>query len=296
MASAPDEPGTERALEVLNELRGCDLRVVRAMPEGEASHATVVADGEGRRSLFKWWPAWGGEHDSLEYLEQVVPRVERLRGRGYPAPEYLITAATGDLLFIVQELLPGRPPQRLLAAHVERLVELNALQQGDGEDDLGWGTFMVRTLTHGADGYCLHAPLRAHSRAGVELLHRVVAIGRDTPPDSLPVAGTAHFDFHHLNVLVEGEHVCGVVDWEGCRAGDPCFDLVTLHFCSAEGELDEAAQRRLWDLITSRSEAVALRAYVAHMALRLSSWSAVHHDRSTTERWLARSAWALDLT
>jgi phosphotransferase family enzyme len=292
MASAPAE--TERALEVLNDLRGCDLRVVSAMPDGEASHATVVEDGNGSRSVLKWWRAWGGEHDSLEYLERVVPRVERLRARGYPSPEYLITAAAGDLLFIVQRLLPGRPPVPLLPAHVEQLVALNALQEGGGEDDLGWGEFLVRTLTEGADGYCLHEPLRAFSPQGAELLDRIVEIGRAMPPESLPASGTAHLDFHHLNVLVEGDRVSGVVDCEGCRPGDPCFDLVTLHFCSAEGGLDRAAQRRLWQQIAERRPAPAVLVYVAHMALRLSSWSAVHHDRATTERWIARSEAALD--
>jgi aminoglycoside phosphotransferase (APT) family kinase protein len=294
MAEASGESGTARALEVLNELRGCDLRAVSAMPEGEASHATVVEDGNGRRSLLKWWRAWGGEHDSLEYLERVVPRVDRLRARGFPAPAYLVTAASADLLFIVQELLPGRPPDPLLPVHVEQLTALNALQEDDGEGGSGWGEYMVRTLTEGADGYCLHAPLRAFSRDGAALLDRITRIGRETPPDSLPAPGTAHCDFHHLNVLTEGERVSGVVDCEGCRAGDPCFDLVTLHFCSAEGGLGDAAQRRLWESIAARRPAPVLRAYVAHMALRLSSWSAVHHDRATTERWLARSEVALD--
>ena len=39
----------------------------------------------------------------------------------------------------------------------------------------------------------------------------------------------------------------------------------------------------------SARDAATLRAYLAHMSLRLSSWSAVHHDEATTARWLAHS-------
>ena len=72
------------------------------MPDGEASHATVVADAAGNRSLLKWWQIAGGESDSLEHVERVVPIVERLRSRGYPAPRHQLTATAESLLFVLQ--------------------------------------------------------------------------------------------------------------------------------------------------------------------------------------------------
>jgi hypothetical protein len=42
--------------------------MVAAMPDGEASHATLVADAAGSRSLLKWWQITGGESDSLEHI------------------------------------------------------------------------------------------------------------------------------------------------------------------------------------------------------------------------------------
>jgi Ser/Thr protein kinase RdoA (MazF antagonist) len=264
------------------------------MPDGEASHATVVADPAGHRSLLKWWQMAGGESDSLDHIERVVPLVERLRGRGYPSPRHLLTATAESLLFVLQELLPGRPPVPLLPTHVEQLVDLNRLQEELRGDRGGWGAFICRTLLAGADGYCLHAPLRRHSPAGAALLDRVIAIGEATDPAALPVAGIAHFDFHHLNVLAEGDRITGIVDCEGARAGDPCFDLVTLLYCSAEGGLGDDHQLRPWQLLRDRRDAATLRAYLAHMSLRLSSWSAVHHDDATTSRWLAHSQMWLD--
>jgi Phosphotransferase enzyme family len=279
---------------VLNRAHGCGLRVVAAMPDGEASHATVVADPAGNRSLLKWWQMAGGESDSLDHIERVVPLVERLRGRGYPAPCHLLTANAESLLFVLQELLPGRPPVPLLPVHVEQLVELNRLQEEEQADDGGWGAFLRRTLVTGADGYCLHAPLRRHSPAGAALLDRVIAIGEATDPGALPVGGIAHFDFHHLNVLAEGDRITGIVDCEGARVGDPSFDLVTLLYCSAEGRLGGDHQLQLWQLLRDRRDAGTLRAYLAHMSLRLSSWSAVHHDDATTARWLGHSQMWLD--
>ncbi len=264
------------------------------MPDGEASHATMVADPAGNRSLLKWWQMAGGESDSPDHIERVVPLVERLRVRGYPAPRHLLTANADSLLSVLQELLPGRPPVPLLPVHVEQLVELNRLQEEEPYDGGGWGAFLCRTLVTGADGYCLHAPLRQHSPAGAALLDRVIAIGKGTDPAALPVAGIAHFDFHHLNVLAEGDRITGIVDCEGARGGDPCFDLVTLLYCSAEGRLGGDEQLDLWQLLRDRRDATTLRAYLAHMSLRLSSWSAVHHHDATTARWLAHSQMWLD--
>jgi hypothetical protein len=220
--------------------------------------------------------------------------VERLRVRGYPSPRQLLTATAESLLFVLQELLPGRPPVPLLPVHVEQLVELNRLQEEERADGGGWGAFLRRTLVSGADGYCLHAPLRLHSPAGAALLDRVVAIGGATDPAALPVAGIAHFDFHHLNVLAEGDRITGIVDCEGARVGDPSFDLVTLLYCSAEGGLGDDDQLQLWQLLRDRRDAATLCAYLAHMSLRLSSWSAVHHDDGTTDRWIVHSQMWLD--
>jgi hypothetical protein len=264
------------------------------MPDGEASHATVVADAAGNRSVLKWWQIASGESDSLEHIERVVPLVERLRGRGYPSPRHLLRATAESLLFVLQELLPGRPPVPLLPVHVEQLVGLNRLQEDERGDGDEWGAFLCRTLVTGADGYCLHAPLRRHSPAGAALLDRVIAIGEATDPATLPVAGIAHFDFHHLNVLAEGDRITGIVDCEGARVGDPCFDLVTLLYCSAEGGLGDDDQLQLWRLLRDRRDPEVLRAYLAHMSLRLSSWSAVHHDQATTERWVGHSQMWLD--
>ena len=152
----------------------------------------------------------------------------------------------------------------------------------------------MRTLLQGADGYCLHEPMRAHSTGSAALLERIVAIGEATSPSSLPGRDMAHLDFHHLNVLATSGVITGVIDCEGIRPGDRAFDLVTLLFCSEEGGLDARRQDKLWAQVLSLRETEVIQAYVAHMALRLASWSIVHHDAADAARWIAQGERWLD--
>jgi len=284
---------TSDALRALCLETGREFTEVAPLAGGQVSHATVIAEG-GIRLVLRWWEPRGGESDSLPWLRRAAGRVAVLRGRGYPAPGYEAIAERDGILLVVQELLPGRPPDRLTREHIAQLVALNALQQATQPGDPEWGPYLVGTLLHGADGYCLHEPMRTHSAAAAALLDRIVSIGEATQAPALPSADLAHLDFHHLNVLVEGGAVTGVIDCEGIRPGDHAFDLVTLLFCSEEGGLDGGAQDELWGHIRGLRDAAVLRAYVAHMALRLASWSILQHDRGTADRWIAHGERWLD--
>jgi hypothetical protein len=285
---------TADALELVARRAGRRFTAVAALPDGAVSHATVVADADDGRWLLKWWQPAEGEQDSREWLSAAAERVERLRQRGYPAPRLELIAAGAGLLVLVQQLLPGRPPDPLGRGHVEQLVALVELQADAQPPAPRWGELIRHTLLDGGEGYCLHEPLRSHSAEGAALLERVRSIGRACDPAALPASDTAHFDLHHLNVLCQGERVTGIVDCEGARAGDRAFDLVTLLFCSAEGGLAEADQRWLWSLLGEMREPAVLRAYMAHMGLRVSSWWAAHHDRRDTDRWITHAGRWLD--
>ena len=45
-----------------------------------------------------------------------------------------------------------------------------------------------------------------------------------------------HFDFQDANILVRNGAIAGVIDWEGCCAGDRAFDLVTFCYYALEEE------------------------------------------------------------
>ena len=99
-----------------------------------------------------------------------------------------------------------------------------------------------------------------------------------------------HFDFQGSNILTVGDAVGGVVDWEGCCAGDRAFDLATLWFYAGAGSEAAADQlERLWRLLVARTGPRLLGVYLAHLVLRQVDWSIRFHDRAVVARWLARA-------
>jgi Predicted aminoglycoside phosphotransferase len=103
--------------------------------------------------------------------------------------------------------------------------------------------------------------------------------------DRVPEADAiVHWDFTPDNVLADDGHVTGVIDWEGVRAGDPRFDLVTLAFYAPGTPLLEAAVEELDPGVRA--------VYRAHLCVRQAEWSLRRHDEATGERMLA---YALDV-
>ena len=110
----------------------------------------------------------------------------------------------------------------------------------------------------------------------------------------LPSEDVVHVDFHHRNVLLAEGAVAAVIDWEGCRSGDAAFDLVTLAFGLTVARVPAAARERMWDEARRRAAPDALRAYVAHMALRQVDWSIRHRTAADVDHWLGVAHTFLD--
>jgi aminoglycoside phosphotransferase (APT) family kinase protein len=72
-----------------------------------------------------------------------------------------------------------------------------------------------------------------------------------------------------------------VIDWEGVRAGDPRFDLVTLAFYAPGTPLLDEAMEELDPGVRA--------VYEAHLCVRQAEWSLRRHDEETGERMLAYS-------
>lgn len=123
------------------------------------------------------------------------------------------------------------------------------------------------------------ATLRGHSDRSRELLARcqdaVRRFGERVPEASAIV----HWDFTPDNVLVHDGRVTGVIDWEGLRAGDPCFDLVTLAFYAP-------GTPRLDDYLFGLDPGLRT-VYQAHLCVRQAERSLRLHDAAAGERMLA---------
>ena len=240
--------------------------------------------------LLKWFP----DEAVADRYGVLLPGLDRIRSRGVPVPEYPYVLVVDGWTVSAQRVLPGTPMRNPPLVTVAGMVECVAAMTGVGcplptPDLLPWGSSVVHTLTVGTDGWGMHEPLRTASRRSAAVLDRVRAVGADADPAWFPADGLAHLDLHTDNVLVGDDGaVTGIVDWEGACAGDPRFDLVRYAF-----DLDGHDQP-VWEIVEATGiEPRVLRAYVAHHALRCTSWAIRFHPEDVP-RQLARAERVLD--
>jgi hypothetical protein len=261
----------------LAELTGVRLVVDGPCPGGEVG-AAYVRWPDGRRGV----------------LTGASPRVALAavaRAAGLPVPRYDLVAEVDGATVAVQERLPGHPPAVVDRALVEAMVVLNGRMAGLLADrpDLPPAELF---LTGSGPGFCVHEPLAGYDRRTARLLRWVREVG--AARSSADGDDLVHLDFHPGNVLVDAGRITGLVDWDGASRGDRYLDLVTLRFDLAL----RAPDLTEWfdDLLTDVVPPDRLRAYWAHMSLRLVDWAIRHHTAADVDRWLAvaevgRRAW-----
>jgi aminoglycoside phosphotransferase (APT) family kinase protein len=203
-----------------------------------------------------------------------------LRELGYPAPRYVRVEADWAL----QEELPGEPLEPWLPLSEEIATQLLSLHELHAEAfpvaaPGSWRRVVASSVLSGARSYVRLATLRDHSDGSRELLARCQEAVRrfgDRVPETSAIV---HWDFTPDNVLVRNGRVTAVIDWEGARAGDPQFDLVTLAFYAPGTPLLEHAVSALDP---------GLRAvYQAHLCVRQAEWSLRRHDTERGDRMLS---------
>jgi hypothetical protein len=255
-------------IERIAAITGVRLVLEGPCPGGEVG-AAYVRWPDGRRSVL------------TEGRSRAGHLLDLARAAGVPTARYELSAHVDGARIVVQQRLPGAPPQRLDAGLVHRMLVLNDRLGGLLTDR--WDVPPVDLyLTEDGPGFCLHGPLRSHSPRTARLLAWVHEVGADAP-DLDEDYDLVHLDFHPGNVLVSGDHITGVVDWDGAMRGDRHFDLVTLRFYLSEHapHLAGPVDARLAALPAQRR-----RAFWAHMSLRQVDWSVRHHDAATVDRWL----------
>jgi aminoglycoside phosphotransferase (APT) family kinase protein len=270
--------------------------VVRDLPgyvlEGRAERgesgegAWYATDRNGRPVVVKWFD----DLDARERFETTAGALDVLRSRGYPVPAYVAIEEVGGVLVLAQSRLDGRTDVPVTERTVADVLRLNDLQADVAapRPHESWGAFMIHTLTVGEDGWCMHAPLHAHSARTRRLVERAEAIGADADPAWFPDTGIIHLDLHPGNVLAGDDgSIVGVVDWEGACAGDPRFDLTSFAFCAEVGGGAPAALiEPVWRVLEATVDERVLRAYAVHQAIRLVDWTLRHHSAAEAERWL----------
>lgn len=211
------------------------LVVVDILPGGEHGAASV-RDGAGRRLVLKIFPEEKGQ------VVQVGARVARcLRDRGVGVPDPYRAGASAGHAYVVQGLCRGSVPVPLKLVHAEQLARWWECQLGACPEGGSWPEDVSRALTVGDSGlWAEHGPIveaaerecgnSVTARAAAQLLGEIREVGSAVDPTRLTRGDALHTDFHHANVLVSGDDVVAIVDWDAARPGDARYDLVILSF------------------------------------------------------------------
>jgi Phosphotransferase enzyme family len=275
-----------QVVELIRARRGLSLRPVGFFVGGEVGAADVRGD-DGTRYVLKWW-----EGDA-EAGRRAAALVGRLRQVGYPIPRFIVADDVGGVTVMLQEYVQGRVRDDMPDEVIETLLSLNGLQARAGDSaTTDWTNYIVGSLLVGCEGYCVHQSLRDYDRRTSELLETIRATGDAV--EELPAGDVVHVDFHHRNVLLNGNAVTAVIDWEGCRSGDAAFDLATLAFGLSVAKVSARARGQVVEEFRRRAAPGARRAYVAHMALRQVDWSIRHRTAEDVDHWLGVSSEYLD--
>jgi len=263
----------EQLMRDVNDATGAGLEFVARAAAGEVG-AAFVRWPDGRDGVLTRGYGTPAE------LRRTAEVLEAARRDGLPVPRYQLVAELPDGVGVVQERLPGRPPETVDRALLESMIALTDEFTGRGA---GLPVPSMYLLESGP-GFCLHESLERYDDRTRRLLNRIHEIGRDEP-GVMTGDDLVHLDFHSGNVLTEAGRITGIVDWDGIGRGDRRFALVTLRF-DAHVRLPGADLTWFDELLESTLEPAVLRLYWAHMTLRQVDWSIRHHTPADTTAWL----------
>ncbi len=276
----------ETAASMLSDVTGKPFRHVRQLSGGETgAHQFLGPDG--RSIVVKWDTTATGR----AFRGEAVVLSERLRcAAGWPVPAESVVDSEG-ITFIVQEFMPGTPPNTLNHGLIDRLLELHARRLGlaDPHDPVRWPANLLTTLTVGGHGYCRHDSLERYDDRTRSLIGRIESFGRSLKADDFTGGDVIHWDLHPGNLLVDGGELSAVVDTDFALIGDAGFDLVMLALTSLQVDCDPGVRSRLFSEAFDHLPPLRAQAYLAHLFVRLIDWPIRRNSPTEVDFWLARA-------
>jgi aminoglycoside phosphotransferase (APT) family kinase protein len=263
----------ELLLEQINQRHGAGFRLQGRCGGGENEGAWTVVDAAGTPFVLKWHR----RPDRLSGLERARRITDHLRLRGAPVPAYRLIGALPDgVAYWIQTALPGAPAHDLSLDHVRQLLAANDLQAGQAlSAEQDWSAYVRAVVFAGESGWAeslaRHSP---ETRAVLERLRRLVA---DRETSRLRTDDLCHGDLGLGNVLLDGDTVSGIIDWDAAGCGDRALDLSKLLYgCYRNEPIRTPLQAR----IVALSGRGALEIYMAYNILAQLDWSIHHHPRA----------------
>lgn len=254
---------------------------------GGETGATEIRRADGTRFVLKWEV----DVDNQQRRKLGAHLAERLRSEAsWPSPEQELVDTDGTLL-IVQEFMPGNNVDHLSHDLVDRILELHQNRLGLTVVDrpTEWGSYMLKMLVHGGDGYCLHEPLRTFDARTSQLIERIEEIGHSTDPDDLSGSDVIHHDLHPGNLLQVDGQLSAVVDMDYTRIGDAAFDLTMLAISSLGVTADPGVRTRLFEHGVAALSDPKRRVYVSNLVLRNLDWAIRKSRHSEIDFWLTQT-------
>jgi thiamine kinase-like enzyme len=276
----------EAAASLLAHETGKPFQLIGRLTGGETG-AHKFLGGDGRPVVVKWDSRPG----SRQLREEAVVLSERLRTvAGWPVPAQSVVE-TEEVIFVIQEFMPGSPPGHFDHRLVDRLLELHSRRLGlaQANDPVHWPTALIETLTVGGEGYCLHSSLRNFDGRTRSLVDRVEAFGSTIDESDLIGRDIVHWDLHGGNLLVADGSLAAVVDTDFAVVGDAGFDLVTLALSSLTLPCDAGVRSRLFSSAFDGLDDLRAQSYLAHLLVRIIDWPIRRRQIDEVEFWLARA-------
>jgi aminoglycoside phosphotransferase (APT) family kinase protein len=294
-ALVPDDP----ALAPVRKLDAEQLvRQVNASAQAGLEFRGRAAGGEVGAAYVRWPDGRDGvltwSHVDVGVLRRTGEILAAARERGLPVPAYDLIAELPDGIGIVQERLPGSPPEVVDRPLLEEMIGLSERFVGLLADRPDVPVPSMHLLESGR-GFSVHESLERYDDRTRLLLGWVHEVGRSAPEPAMRGDDMVHLDYHTGNLLTDDAgRITGIVDWDGIGRGDRRFGLVTLRFDAWGRRLPDDDQAWFDELLESVLDPSMLRVYWAAMSLRQVDWSIRHHTPAAVEHWLALAETRID--
>jgi aminoglycoside phosphotransferase (APT) family kinase protein len=272
----------------VNERAGSRLEFVRVAAHGDTGGAAFVHWPDGRDGVVT------RSAESVAHLRQTAEVLSALRSRGLPVPRHDLVVELGDgTVALVQERMPGEPPDWVDAGVIDAMVAMNERFAGVLKDRPDVPTPPLHLRLSGAV-FPRHEVLEEHSERSRRLLRRILEVGRGEPHE-MSGDDLVHPDYTLGNVLYSDGRVSGVVDWNwGVGRGDRHLSLVriyvdlswsTLYEGGGQYRVQRSALRRMDEVLDSIDPDL-LRTYWAHVTLNQLHWAILYHPPEVIDLFL----------
>jgi aminoglycoside phosphotransferase (APT) family kinase protein len=260
----------------INERHQTHFTLQHRYAAGENQGAYALATPEGERYVLKWnrRPSW---LQSVRRAEQITAT---LADHHIPIPHYLLADTFDDgVTYWIQTTLSGAPPAPLRYGHVTQVCAFVDVQAGRAlSSEVDWSAYVLAVVFQGESGW--RDSLAQYSAATREVLARLTDLVAGKQAFRLRHDDIVHGDLGPDNVLVVGERVSGIVDWDAAGSGDRSLDLSKLLFYTYD---DAAIRADLSARIIAISGRPALDIFLAYNILAQLDWSIHHHSASAVD-------------